>query len=73
MDEHWHFTTGSGNGLALAAKIPKNAAKALEVILMTKAEYIDSFLHKRRFSCMLCGLGFDAQVAHDFAKQQTRV
>ena len=25
-----------------------------------------------RFSCMLYGLGFDAQVAHDFAKQPTR-
>ena len=64
--------TGSGNGLALAAKIPKNAAKALEVIFNDKAEYIDSFYINGVFSCMLCGLGFDAQVAHDFAKQQTR-
>jgi diacylglycerol kinase (ATP) len=63
---------GSGNGLALAAKIPKNAAKALAVIFNNKAEYIDSFYINNRFSCMLCGLGFDAQVAHDFAQQQTR-
>jgi diacylglycerol kinase (ATP) len=63
---------GSGNGLALAANIPKNAVKALDVIFKGKAEYIDSFYINNRFSCMLCGLGFDAQVAHDFAKQQTR-
>jgi diacylglycerol kinase (ATP) len=63
---------GSGNGLALAANIPKNAVKALDVIFKGKAEYIDSFYINNRFSCMLCGLGFDAQVAHNFAKQQTR-
>lgn len=63
---------GSGNGLALAAKIPTNAAKALEVIFKGRAEYIDSFYINNTFSCMLCGLGFDAQVAHDFAQQQKR-
>ena len=63
---------GSGNGLALAAKIPRNTIKALEVIFTAKAEYIDSFYINENFSCMLCGLGFDAQVAHDFAKQRTR-
>lgn len=63
---------GSGNGLALAAKIPKNAAKALDVIFKGDAAYIDSFYINDTFSCMLCGLGFDAQVAHDFAQQQTR-
>lgn len=63
---------GSGNGLALAAKIPKNAAKALKVIFKGDAAYIDSFYINNAFSCMLCGLGFDAQVAHDFTQQQTR-
>ncbi len=63
---------GSGNGLALAAKIPTNAAKALDVVFNNKPEYIDSFYINNHFSCMLCGLGFDAQVAHDFAQQQTR-
>jgi diacylglycerol kinase (ATP) len=63
---------GSGNGLALAAKIQKNPAKALEIIFNNRALYIDSFYINNSFSCMLCGLGFDAQVAHDFAKQQTR-
>jgi diacylglycerol kinase (ATP) len=63
---------GSGNGLAFAAKIPKRIHKALEVIFTGKSEYIDSFYINKRFSCMLCGLGFDAQVAHDFARQQKR-
>lgn len=63
---------GSGNGLALAAKIPKQVDKALDIIFNGKARYIDSFFINDSFSCMLCGLGFDAQVAHDFAQQQSR-
>ena len=63
---------GSGNGLALAAKIPRNPSKALDLIFNGKASYIDSFFINSTFSCMLCGLGFDAQVAHDFAKQGKR-
>src|SRR5450432_3638644 len=50
--------TGSGNGLAFAAQIP--------------AAPIDGFTINGRFSCMLCGIGFDAEVAHEFAKQKTR-
>jgi len=63
---------GSGNGLALAAKIPKQVNKALDIILNGKASYIDSFFINSNFSCMLCGLGFDAFVAHEFAKQSKR-
>ena len=63
---------GSGNGLAFAAKIPKKIDKALDIIFTGKASYIDSFYINSNFSCMLCGLGFDAQVAHDFAKQHQR-
>ena len=63
---------GSGNGLAFAAKIPKKINKALECVFAGNAVYIDSFYINKKFSCMLCGLGFDAQVAHDFAKQKKR-
>ncbi len=63
---------GSGNGLAFAAKIPKRVDRALDIIFNGKASYIDSFFINSTFSCMLCGLGFDAQVAHDFAKQKKR-
>ncbi|MBI2730889.1 MAG: YegS/Rv2252/BmrU family lipid kinase [Sphingobacteriales bacterium] len=63
---------GSGNGLALAASIPKAPSKALDIIFNGNASFIDGFYINDDFSCMLCGLGFDAQVAHDFAKQKTR-
>lgn len=63
---------GSGNGLAFAAKIPKNPGKALDVIFAGHAALVDGFYINQKFSCMLCGLGFDAQVAHDFAKQKRR-
>jgi YegS/Rv2252/BmrU family lipid kinase len=63
---------GSGNGLAFAARIPKKTLKALHVIFNGNAVYIDSFYLNKKFSCMLCGLGFDAQVAHDFANQKKR-
>ena len=63
---------GSGNGLAFAAKIPGRIHKALENAFAGNAVYVDSFYINQQFSCMLCGLGFDAQVAHDFAKQKKR-
>ncbi|MBL7731378.1 MAG: diacylglycerol kinase [Chitinophagaceae bacterium] len=63
---------GSGNGLALAAHIPKQPAKALELIFSGKPVPTDGFMINNHFSCMLCGLGFDAKVAHDFANQSRR-
>lgn len=63
---------GSGNGLALAARISKQPLKALDIIFKGKTSDIDSFYINTRFACMLCGLGFDAKVAHDFADQPKR-
>ena len=63
---------GSGNGLALAAGIPTNPSKALDIIFKGKASYIDGFYINNSFSCMLCGLGFDALVAHEFAVHPSR-
>lgn len=63
---------GSGNGLALAAGIKRSPNKALDIIFKGNSAPIDSFSINGNFSCMLCGLGFDAQVAHDFAKQKKR-
>jgi len=63
---------GSGNGLALTAKIPVSPAKALEIIFQGKASKVDGFYINDQFSCMLCGIGFDAQVAHDFSKEKKR-
>ena len=63
---------GSGNGLALTAGIPKAKDKALDIIFKGKSLPTDAFLINDRFACMLCGLGLDAQVAHDFAKDPRR-
>ncbi len=63
---------GSGNGLALAAKIPKQTGRALDLIFSGVARPTDAFYINEKFSCMLCGIGFDAAVAHEFAKQKTR-
>jgi diacylglycerol kinase (ATP) len=63
---------GSGNGLALAAGISKDPQKALDIIFKGHAEHVDSFLINGQYSCMLSGIGFDAKVAHEFAKQKTR-
>ena len=63
---------GSGNGLAFAAKIPKQTGRALDIIFKGNACPIDAFHINEKFSCMLCGIGFDAVVAHEFAKQKTR-
>ena len=63
---------GSGNGLAFSANIPKNTSKALDIIFQGKAEWSDAFLINKSFACMLCGLGLDAKVAHDFADDPKR-
>jgi len=63
---------GSGNGLAYTAKIPKKPIQALETIFKGNASSIDGFYINKQFACMLCGLGFDAKVAHDFAQQPRR-
>lgn len=63
---------GSGNGLALAAGISRNSKQAIELILKGKASPVDGFLINKQFSCMLSGIGFDAQVAHDFSTKASR-
>jgi diacylglycerol kinase (ATP) len=63
---------GSGNGLALAAGIPTAPSRALKIIFNGRSEYIDGFSINGKFSCMMCGMGSDAQIAHDFASKKTR-
>jgi YegS/Rv2252/BmrU family lipid kinase len=63
---------GSGNGLAFAAGIPKHIGRALDIVYDGYADPVDGFLLNRRFSCMLSGIGFDAEVAHAFAREKTR-
>ncbi|MEI6947962.1 diacylglycerol kinase family protein [Paraflavisolibacter sp. H34] len=63
---------GSGNGLAFSAGIPRDPARALEIVFRGKIAWADAFRINHHFACMLCGLGFDAQVAHDFARDPNR-
>jgi YegS/Rv2252/BmrU family lipid kinase len=63
---------GSGNGLAYTAKIPRRPEKALQVAFNGKPVSVDGFYLNNHFACMLCGLGFDAKVALDFAQQPKR-
>ncbi len=63
---------GSGNGLAFSAGILKDPVKALRIAFNGKTKLTDGFTINNQFACMLCGLGFDAQVAHDFANSPKR-
>lgn len=63
---------GSGNGLARSAGIPTKIKRALQVIIEGNTMPVDAFTINDAFSCMLSGLGFDAQVAHNFARKAKR-
>ncbi len=63
---------GSGNGLAYAARIPRQPNKALDIVFNGIASEIDGFYVNDVFACMLCGIGFDAKVAHEFAREPKR-
>ena len=60
MDLHWQ------------QKFRTSPVKALEIIFEGKPSRVDGLYINDQFSCMLCGIGFDAQVAHDFAKEKKR-
>lgn len=64
--------TGSGNGFARTAGIPRSINGALDVIFKGSALPVDAIMINNQLSCHLSGLGFDAQVAHDFARQKKR-
>jgi YegS/Rv2252/BmrU family lipid kinase len=64
--------SGSGNGLARSAGIPQKLKGALDVIFNGTAQSVDCILVNNQVSCHLSGLGFDAQVAHDFALEKKR-
>ncbi len=63
---------GSGNGLAFGAHLPKNMTKALAIIFKGQSAWTDAFQVNDHFGCMICGLGLDAKVAHDFANDPAR-
>lgn len=63
---------GSGNGLARHLKIPLKIEKAIQFALSQPVVEIDvCFLNEIPFFCT-AGVGFDAEVANEFAKQESR-
>lgn len=64
--------SGSGNGFARTAGIPQSTKGALDVILKGSARPVDAIMINNQLTCHLSGLGFDAHIAHDFARQKKR-
>lgn len=63
---------GSGNGLARHLKIPLKIEKAIQYAVNQPFAMMDvCFLNEIPFFCT-AGVGFDAEVANEFAKQQSR-
>jgi diacylglycerol kinase (ATP) len=63
---------GSGNGLARHLKIPLKMEKAIQFAITQPSKLMDvCFLNEIPFFCT-AGVGFDAEVAHEFAKQNSR-
>ncbi|MBP6387027.1 MAG: diacylglycerol kinase family lipid kinase [Pseudarcicella sp.] len=63
---------GSGNGLARHLNIPLKVEKAIQLAINAQAQPIDTcYLNGIPFFCT-AGVGFDAKVAHEFAKQTSR-
>lgn len=58
---------GSGNGLARDLRIPVKATKAIKRINSLNTRVIDSGLIGGKHFINMAGIGFDAEIAHDFA------
>ncbi|WP_321294865.1 diacylglycerol kinase family protein [Marinifilum fragile] len=63
---------GSGNGLARHLGIPMNAKKAIQHLNQAKINSMDTAcINEHRF-VNVAGIGFDALIAHQFAKMNSR-
>lgn len=64
--------TGSGNGLARHLKIPLNLRKAVDNAFTGTVRCMDAGKLGEHIFLSTAGFGFDAKVAHEFAKQKKR-
>ena len=64
--------TGSGNGMARHLKIPLDPGEAVSVINRFNRQVIDSVTANGEFCLGTIGVGFDAHIAHLFAKSSVR-
>jgi len=63
---------GSGNGLARELRIPFDVRSAVDVILSNHISTIDACRANEHIFFCTCGVGFDAVVSGDFAKEKRR-
>jgi YegS/Rv2252/BmrU family lipid kinase len=63
---------GSGNGLARDLGIPMDARSAVDVIFAGHTSIIDACKANERVFFCTCGVGFDAMVSREFAKEKHR-
>jgi YegS/Rv2252/BmrU family lipid kinase len=63
---------GSGNGLARDLGIPMDARSAVDVIFSGHTSIIDACKANGRVFFCTCGVGFDAAVSEEFAKEKRR-
>ncbi len=63
---------GSGNGLARCLNIPLSIEEAIKCINNQKTLEIDSIKLNDTFYASIAGIGFDALIAQEFSKTQTR-
>lgn len=63
---------GSGNGLARHLRIPMKTKEALEIINEGQSQYIDTATLNGEHFVNVAGIGFDAHIAHLYAKTVKR-
>jgi YegS/Rv2252/BmrU family lipid kinase len=63
---------GSGNGLSRHLKIPMNAKKAIRHLNTAKIRSMDTASINEYHFVNVAGIGFDALIAHEFAKMNSR-
>jgi diacylglycerol kinase (ATP) len=66
------LATGSGNGMARHMNIPMKPELALQIVNDGKTELIDTLRVNNEFCLGTIGVGFDAHIAHLFAKSSRR-
>jgi diacylglycerol kinase family enzyme len=63
---------GSGNGLARHLNLPMDTAEAIKVLNRAKSKHIDTARINGQPFVNVAGLGFDAHIAHLFAREKKR-
>ena len=63
---------GSGNGLARHLHIPMNARKVVEIINAGEVDAIDVMTVNGQYCFCTAGVGYDAKVSADYAKESRR-